>query len=549
MIPPLPHMLSLTSCCAGRSGEIDWGRDLSRHVVDRNVDTERVFALLKTFISDCESSHESCRIPSMGFVPSRLLDVNPDCGPDHIRLVETTPERKWTWACLSYVWGGDQQHKTTRGVLSQYLEGIRLDLLPRTIKDAVRVCRELGIPYLWVDSFCIVQDDEVDKAREIPEMAFIYRHALLTVAATSAIHVEEGFLHHVRPLCYRRFAPTSLRFRDRCGRESRPFVLTEKHGTAEVHELNEPIDSRAWALQEQLLSPRRVSYSSHGPVWSCRSLLQQVNRQPDTVSRARQIERHHIKRNHNDVVPCIPGLEMLPWEDIVQLYSPRRATLHSDKLVALSAVAQTYSENAKQNDRYLAGIWRNSMPRGLLWHVLPKDRRPRPPEHTAPSWSWASVGGAVHVRHADTRSEIDSDCEIIDARMRTSNSNVFGAVLGGELIVDAKVRECRVRYDASQTYAATPHFRVSGGPKIGLEADTMEFWTSLCNEDTDVTLLIVTHGSTFGRSGLVLVRNTDSESFTRVSHFQTQYDWDEMISRRQYDEFFEGFKIKRITIV
>lgn len=322
MNPSLPQLLRLTRCCAGCEGAVDAGGDLSEYVVDRKVDTDRVFALLKAFISDCESSHEDCRVPSMGFVPSRLLEVNPDSGPDHIRLVETTPD-KWTWACLSYVWGGDQRHKTTRSLLSQYLKDVCLEVLPRTIKDAVRVCRELGIPYLWADSLCIVQDDELDKAREIPQMAFIYRHALLTVAATSAHDVEEGFLHHVRPICYRRFAPTSLRFRDRRGRESKPFMLTEKHQTAMFHELEEPIDSRAWALQEQLLSPRCVSYTSHGPVWSCRSLLQQVDRQPDRVSRPRDVARFPRESSRFDVLPCIPGLELLPWESIVQLYSPR----------------------------------------------------------------------------------------------------------------------------------------------------------------------------------------------------------------------------------
>lgn len=154
--------------------------------------------------------------------------------------------------------------------------------------------------------------------------------------------------------------------------------------------------------------------------------------------------------------------------------------------MALSAVAQTYSENEKQRETYLAGIWQNSMPQGLMWHVSVKVRRPRPPEHTAPSWSWASVGGAV--LYKDTRQTIDGDCKFIDARMITVNSNVFGAVLGGELIVDAKIRECRVRCDHSETsnfIMPDAYFWVSGGPKIEFEADTTEFLTSVCNEDTD----------------------------------------------------------------
>lgn len=545
MMLKIKQKRGLTWCSAGSEGAIDAGGDLYHQALIRKHDSQKVYADTKTFLSVCEHSHGACQLFStVSFVPSRLLKVSPDSGPDYIRLVETRSDGQWTWACLSYVWGGHQHHKTTRSVLPEYLKDICLEILPQTIKDAVSVCRELDIPYLWIDSFCIVQDDELDKIREIPQMSLIYRHALLTIAAACARNVEDGFLHHVRPLCYRLFAPTSLRFRDRRGRESRPFVLTEKLGFATYHHPNEPIDSRAWTLQEQLLSPRCLSYSSHGLVWSCRSLLQYVN---DSVSRPRNIMEHRGSGQNIDVVPCIPGMEMLPWEDIVQLYTPRQATLCSDKLVALSAVAQTYSENVKQRDTYLAGIWLKSLPLSLLWQVPAEARRPRPPEHTAPSWSWASVGGAV--RYEGT-GESDSDCNIIHAQMTTVNSNVFGAILGGELIVNAQVRECCVQYDDNQrTPPIWPYFWVSNGPIIRFEADTMEFWASLCKEDTDVTLLIVSHKGHNERSGLVLVKNAHSESFTRVSYFTVSYGLSKMKSRRHYDEFFEGFRIKRVTIV
>lgn len=254
-------MRGLTRCFAGRDGVFDLDEDLSHHVLPLKFDTREVYANLKTFISSCLSSHKACQISPMGFVPSRLLEVSPASDPNHIRLVETTPGWQCTWACLSYVWGGDQRDKTTMSILPEYLNDICLDILPQTIKDAVSVCRELGIAYLWIDSFCIVQDDEIDKAREIPRMAFIYRYALLTIAASRAHTVDEGFLHHVSPFCYQRFAPTSLRFRDRCGRESKVVIMTEECPKFILHKPKEPIESRAWTLQEQLLSPRLLSYT------------------------------------------------------------------------------------------------------------------------------------------------------------------------------------------------------------------------------------------------------------------------------------------------
>lgn len=539
-------MHGLTCCCAGHEGAIDAFGDVSLSVLHSKVDTESVYGNLQAILSSCQSSHEVCRISPTGFVPSRLLEVSPDPGPSRVRLVETTSGRQWTWACLSHVWGGDQRQKTTRDVLPEYLENICFETLPQTIKDAVNVCRGLLIPYLWIDSLCIVQDDKLDKAREIPRMALVYRHARLTIAAANAHNVEEGFLHHQRPLCYRRFAPTGLRFRERRGGESKALVLTEHQ--SRHHETTEPIDTRAWALQEKLLSPRLLSYSSHGPLWSCRALLQDATQEPAQVSHPRAIVHDPIAPLvYDDIVPCIPGLATQPWESVVQLYSSRQATLHSDKLVALSAVAQTYSENNQDYGAYLAGIWEKSIREGLMWWVENIDILPRPPEYTAPTWSWASVGGVVHYEREYRSLKFDEDFKVVSAKTIKVNSNEFGALTAGTLIVDARVRGCCVEKQRQEWPSPFTFFQISDGPEILLRADTLEIWTSICNEDTEVTLLLLA-GSSDLFHGLVLAKTADNDSFVRVSHFTAENDRS-IKSRRDYDEFFAAFEVKRVTIV
>lgn len=512
----------------------------------QNFDTRAVYDNLKTFISNCLSSHKACQTSPMGFVPSRLLEVSPGSDPNHIRLVETTSDGQKTWACLSYVWGGEQPHKATRSTLPEYLKDMCLDVLPQTIKDAVSVCRGLEIAYLWIDCFCIVQDDEVDKAREIPQMALIYRHALLTIAASCAHTVNEGFLHRVSPLCYERFAPTSLRFRDSCGRESKVLVLTEKHHNSMFHKPKEPIDARAWALQEQLLSPRLLSYTSHGPRWSCRCLLQHINGHPDQTFLPRYAVSYP-SLGVDQILPCIPGLKMQTWESIVQIYSSRQVTLHADKLVALSAVARTYSENSQECGTYLAGIWEGSLPGSLMWQSVTEDIPPRPLEYRAPSWSWASVDGAV--RYESRKVSVDDDFKIINAQTRKVDSNEFGAVTDGTLVIDSRVRNCRVGKEKKNLPPGSHYLSVVDGPGIRFEADTTEFRTLICNEETEVTLLLV---GRFGSSrvGLVLTRNNDGNSFSRVSYF------DDFLMRITTEEslleterFFQGFETKRITIV
>lgn len=546
-------MRGLIRCFAEREGVSDLDGDLFRHVLRQYFDTREVYANVKTFISRCVSSHKACKIPSIGFVPSRLLEVSPGSDPTHIRLVETTSDGQKTWACLSYVWGGEQRHKTTMRIRAEYLKGICLDILPQTIKDAVSVCRGLGIAYLWIDSFCIVQDDEADKAREIPQMALIYRHALLTIAASCAHTVDEGFLHHVPPLCYERFPPTGLRFRNRRGRESKVAIMTENRFYLNIHHQKEPIDARAWALQEQLLSPRLLSYASHGPRWSCRCLLQNVNGHPDRTFLPRDFHRDACVDDGQNW-PCIPGWEMPDWEFIVELYSPRQATLHYDKLVALSAVARTYSENSlssaawKERGTYLAGIWEKSLPSSLLWRVQTDDIRPRPLEYRAPSWSWASVDAAV-ICEGRIMPVVNDDFKFISAQTRKVNSNEFGAVTDGTLVVDARVRDCRVGKEDRNALAHWHVFSIVDGPGIRFAEDTMEFRTLISNEVTEVTLLLLAHHSTGQRNtGLVLTKNNDGNSFSRMAYFdfpEAFYEYSPLES----EKFFGEFEIKRVTII
>jgi hypothetical protein len=98
------------------------------------------------------------------------------------------------WATLSYSWGGDQPHKTTRHNLERYVEAISLADMPQTIQDAVNVCRQLDISYIWIDSLCIVQGDSDDLSRELAQMPRIYQGSLVTIYAASARSVTEGFL-------------------------------------------------------------------------------------------------------------------------------------------------------------------------------------------------------------------------------------------------------------------------------------------------------------------------------------------------------------------
>ncbi|KAK0752817.1 heterokaryon incompatibility, partial [Schizothecium vesticola] len=92
---------------------------------------------------------------------------------------------------LSYVWGADPEPLVSTvesiGLLCQpgsLEESSELGRrLPKTIRDAMTVTRELGTRYLWVDRLCIVQDDPVQKPSLLAAMAAIYGNASVTLIA------------------------------------------------------------------------------------------------------------------------------------------------------------------------------------------------------------------------------------------------------------------------------------------------------------------------------------------------------------------------------
>lgn len=161
-----------------------------------DVDSEASFAWAREQLANCARDHASCGagyVRKQTAVPRRLIDVN--FHADHVRLVDSKmglSDSHIRWCCLSYVWGGDQKLKTTKASLPAHQKHIALTSLPPTIRDAVIVCRQLDVPFLWVDSLCIVQDDDRDMKNELAVMGEFYFFAYATIIAACATDVNQG---------------------------------------------------------------------------------------------------------------------------------------------------------------------------------------------------------------------------------------------------------------------------------------------------------------------------------------------------------------------
>lgn len=140
--------------------------------VDRTVaDCEH----LRSWIDMCIASHGACNSRRHSSNPVPRMRVI-DCASR--KIVEPEPGK--SYAALSYVWGTSPP--------DSYLYPNLPDRVPRVIEDAMALTIKLGIPYLWVDRYCIWQDDpsQTHKMEQINAMGDIYGGAIVVWLSPSS---------------------------------------------------------------------------------------------------------------------------------------------------------------------------------------------------------------------------------------------------------------------------------------------------------------------------------------------------------------------------
>lgn len=274
------------------------------------------------------------------------------------------------YVALSHCWGTPATtFVTSKTTIAARREGFDVEEAPKTFRDAILVAHRLGICYLWIDSLCIIQGDASDWATEASRMAAVYSNAYLTIAAANADDDSKGFLTS-RPFAY-----TTLNIVTPAGDSTTVFLQRGSGGVRNPGERVEPVDTRAWILQEQWLSHRTLRFGTDQISWSCfTQIFAEVSSEPlGSSSQGAMLFQ---------VMPS--------WNEIVTIFSRRRLSYDVDKFPALAGVAE--STNSRRSP-YCAGMWWDEMPNCLLWET--SQTGPPLSEYIAPSWSWAAVNGPI----------------------------------------------------------------------------------------------------------------------------------------------------------
>ncbi|KAB5566349.1 heterokaryon incompatibility protein-domain-containing protein [Coniochaeta sp. 2T2.1] len=381
-------------------------RFLKQRVADPDLSSGSNSALARSWTNECISNHPACsQGSSAATLPTRVIEVLPPSGTDMVRLhLITGRETDARYAALSYCWGKAQTCLTTSTTLPSHIAGIPLASLHKTIRDAVLTTRELGIPYLWVDALCIIQDSDSDKSVEIAKMGDIYTNATVTISAAGARDCDEGFLT-MRPDIKERYDQKSeeLPYLGPDGSVGRIYLVPIGHDALnDAHK--ETIYERAWTHQERMLSPRMLTYGHRKLSWQCLTLshcdfdLEDMHYGSATLDIRRFLHGAYLSSPGLAVqYPDKPTLHRW-WRETVNGYSQGRLTSLPDKLVALSATARRFA--SALGSQYVHGLWQDDLARGLMWYSYrsPRIRLPdhfRRPGLESYTWSWASVNGPV----------------------------------------------------------------------------------------------------------------------------------------------------------
>lgn len=327
----------------------------------------------------CERNHQGCKVRHRaGLLPTRLVEVL----PDYERIVMTSDipaarAEQVNYATLSHCWGNINMFTLCRNNLAELKAMIPHKQLTKSFQDAMDITRKLGLQYIWIDSLCIVQDDEDDWLREAALMSDIYGSSILTIAATGAADGNVG--------CYRERDPAAV--------TCQKLTVSDEDGekTFDCYDfdiykqgiVDSPLISRAWALQERFLTTRTIHFTSQQLIWECNEQLA-CETFPDAMPLP--LSTHHSwfqKRRDNPHI----------WIDTVTQYSNCYLTHPEDKLIAISGIAKWLRD--KTNDEYVVGLWRKDMEHQLLWCTEGKAANTHPQHYRAPSWSWASVDGPI----------------------------------------------------------------------------------------------------------------------------------------------------------
>ncbi|KXH27185.1 hypothetical protein CSIM01_12054 [Colletotrichum simmondsii] len=215
---------------------------------------ERIdYGLVRSWIHLCKHHHDACRTsPDWQTLPHfKLIDC------ETRQIINTDPDIRYRYVALSYVWGLAPPDKYTYPCLP--------DDLPPVIQDAMRATIKLGFRYIWIDRYCIWQDDATHKMSQVERMDQIYGDAELSIIAIGAKDPSYGLPG--LSLGRTQHAPTTKTIGEQ------KIVTNFSHQWQLDQISRSKWSTRGWTFQETCLSRRRLYFSNYEVSFECHDMM------------------------------------------------------------------------------------------------------------------------------------------------------------------------------------------------------------------------------------------------------------------------------------
>jgi hypothetical protein len=175
-------------------------------------------------------------------LPTRLISI---AGEYPRLLLSAECSERPRYATLSHSWGSHDVIKLLSENLDSYMEALPVGRLPATFNHAIEITRKLGLDYLWIDSLCIIQNNEANWQKESALMSSVYGGKLPHFNGGLRARITDGGRKRVQDF-----------------RRKEVYNLS----TFDAH-----LGTRAWALQEKILPARTIHFGDRGAFWECRT--------------------------------------------------------------------------------------------------------------------------------------------------------------------------------------------------------------------------------------------------------------------------------------
>jgi hypothetical protein len=419
----------------------------------------RTFQLAQTWIEECYNDHPECRwseddnqfIMSDPLLPTRVIDIG-ESDQEVPRLILSNGSRG-KWAALSHRWPQDARNilRLVADNIEDMQRAIPWESLAATFQDALRIIRVLGLRYLWVDSLCILQDSPADWKEQSSQMPDIYKNAFVTIAAASTKDCLGGILG------VRDWVPASRPYKllveneneDAPGEVFIDFCIDRNHKTDAKTKTNNVnyLAYRAWCFQESLLSHRLLTFDRLQMSFTCLRYGLSEDREivPAVAKEYRNTFLHSFRGPLLDDANALQSA-LQSWYNVLADYTNRNLTFPSDKLVAISGIANVVG--CFMRDDYFAGLWRKSLPQSLLWSPYDEEDLPNPgytatpsTQYRAPSWSWASVDSRISSFLCRAVPSQPIFATVLNISTELSGPDPYGQVKSGRLTIRGPLKK------------------------------------------------------------------------------------------------------------